>query len=84
LHRAGGGRWAAAHPWPRPLPASWSVRWGAPEPLQYIQVDVDAVAEIEIEIDAAAEDGRWRTPPKLLRIRTDMSVYDVPLADPPP
>ena len=82
LHRAGAGRWAAPHPWPRPLPASWSVRWGTPEPLQYVQVNPDTVAEIEV--DAATEDGNWRTPPRLLRIRTDMSPFDVPLADSPP
>jgi len=49
----------------------------------YVQVEPDVIAEVEI--DAAYEEtARWRQPPRFLRLRTDMSVFDVPLADPPP
>lgn len=76
------GRWSAEHPWPRPLPAGWIGQWSSPEPLVYVPVEPDVVAEVEV--DAAYEYGRWRHQTKLIRIRTDLSVYDVPLADPPP
>jgi len=76
------GRWSAAHPWPRPLPAGWIGQWSSPEPLVYVPVEPDVVAEVEV--DAAYEHGRWRHPPTFLRIRTDVSIFDVPLADPPP
>jgi ATP-dependent DNA ligase len=83
LHRVGAaGRWAAEHPWPRPLPAGWIGQWSSPEPLRYVQVEPDTIAEVEV--DAAYEDGRWRHQTRFLRIRTDLSIFDAPLADTPP
>lgn len=79
LHRPGSGRQSAPqHPWPRPLPAGWIGQFGSPEPLAYQQVEPEVVAEVQV--DAAYEAGRWRHQAKFLRVRTDMSIYDVPLA----
>ncbi|MCP3785297.1 ATP-dependent DNA ligase [Micromonospora sp. A3M-1-15] len=52
-----------AHPWPQPLPASWSGQLDRPEPLPYVQVDPVVVAEIEANV--AFEHQRW--PPGPLR-----------------
>jgi ATP-dependent DNA ligase len=82
--------------WPQPLPASWLGQFRQPaEPLRYVPAEPDVIAEIEV--DTAYEPvitgapaaqrhigARWRHPPKMLRIRTDMSIYDVPLAEPEP
>jgi hypothetical protein len=47
-----------------------------------VQVEPDAVAEVEV--DAAYEHAQWRHQARFLRIRSDLSIYDVPLADLPP
>ncbi|OKI40591.1 ATP-dependent DNA ligase [Micromonospora sp. CB01531] len=70
-------RGAVAHPWPNPLPASWSGQLDRPEPLPYVQVDPTVVAEIDA--DVAFEHGRWRHRVRYARARPDLSVYDVPL-----
>ncbi|WP_245718811.1 ATP-dependent DNA ligase [Micromonospora rhizosphaerae] len=66
-----------AHPWPQPLPASWSGQLDRPEPLPYLQVEPTVVAEIAA--DVAFEHGRWRHRVRYARFRPDLSVYDVPL-----
>ncbi|MDZ5443532.1 hypothetical protein U2F26_12405 [Micromonospora sp. 4G57] len=58
-------RGIVAHPWPQPLPASWTGQLDRPEPLRYVQVDPTAVAEIEV--DTAFEHRRW--PPGVVRVR---------------
>ncbi|WP_233197113.1 ATP-dependent DNA ligase [Verrucosispora sp. ts21] len=68
---------SVAHPWPQPLPASWSGQLDRPEPLPYAQVEPTVVAEIDA--DVAFEHGRWRHRVRYARTRADMSVYDVPL-----
>ncbi|MFY1655857.1 ATP-dependent DNA ligase [Micromonospora sp. WMMD1274] len=68
---------AVMHPWPEPLPASWSGQLDRPEPLWYVQVEPTVVAEIDA--DVAFEHGRWRHRVRYARHRPDMSVYDVPL-----
>ena len=70
-------RAAAAHPWPQPLPASWSGQLDRPEPLPYVQVEPTVVAEVDA--DVAFERGRWRHRVRYARARSDMSVFDVPL-----
>ncbi|WP_307813022.1 ATP-dependent DNA ligase [Micromonospora coerulea] len=70
-------RGAVAHPWPEPLPASWSGQLDRPEPLRYVQVEPTMVAEIDA--DVAFEHQRWRHRVRYARARPDMSVYDVPL-----
>ncbi|BCB74500.1 ATP-dependent DNA ligase [Phytohabitans flavus] len=65
------------HPWPQPLPASWSGQWDRPEPLPYVQVEPTVV--VEIAVNGAFEHGRWRHPVHVVRPRLDMSVFDVPL-----
>ena len=71
-HRA-----AVVHPWPQPLPASWSGRLDRPEPLRYVQVDPTVV--VEIDADVAFEHQRWRHRVRYARTRPELSVYDVPL-----
>jgi ATP-dependent DNA ligase len=68
------------HPWPQPLPASWSGSWERPEPLRYVPTEPDVVAEILV--DTAFEHSRWRHRVKFVRPRRDMSVYDVPILGP--
>lgn len=68
---------APVHPWPEPLPASWSGQLERPEPLRYMQVEPTVVAEIDAGV--AFEHGRWRHGVRYARHRPDMSVYDVPL-----
>jgi ATP-dependent DNA ligase len=70
--RRGGG---IHHPWPRPLPASWTGQLGATEPLNYRQVEPALVAEVRV--DTAFEHGRWRHLARHVRVRTDMSIYEV-------
>jgi hypothetical protein len=65
------------HPWPQPLPASWSGQLGHRQPLPYIQVEPTAVAEIIV--DTAYEHHRWRHGVTHVRHRPELSVYDVPL-----
>jgi ATP-dependent DNA ligase len=65
------------HPWPQPLPASWSGQLDRPEPLRYVQVQPTVAAEIDV--DTAFEHHRWRHRVRYLRPRLDLSVYDVPL-----
>jgi ATP-dependent DNA ligase len=77
-HRTGG----VDHPWPRPLPARWSGHFDRPEPLPYIQVEPSLVAEIDV--DTAYEHHRWRHGVRHVRIRPDLSIYDVPLIMPDP
>ncbi|WP_422733909.1 hypothetical protein ACN26Y_28725 [Micromonospora sp. WMMD558] len=66
-----------AHPWPQPLPALWSGQLDRPEPLPYVQVEPTVVAEIDA--DVAFEHQRWRHRVRHVRVRAELSVYDVPL-----
>jgi ATP-dependent DNA ligase len=75
-HRRGGG---IDHPWPRPLPASWTGQLGAAEPVNYRQVEPLVVAEVRV--DTACDHGRWRHMAHHVRIRADMSIYEVPLVE---
>ncbi|MER7444527.1 ATP-dependent DNA ligase [Micromonospora avicenniae] len=74
LQRRGG---AVVHPWPEPLPASWSGQLDRPEPLRYVQVEPTVV--VEIEADVAFEHARWRHRARYSRVRPDVSVFNVPL-----
>ncbi|RQW96967.1 ATP-dependent DNA ligase [Micromonospora inaquosa] len=65
------------HPWPEPLPASWSGQLERPEPLRYVQVEPSLV--VEIEADVAFEHQRWRHRVRYVRALPGVSVYDVPL-----
>ncbi|RAO26093.1 DNA ligase (ATP) [Micromonospora noduli] len=65
------------HPWPEPLPASWSGQLERPEPLRYVQVKPSVV--VEIEADVAFEHQRWRHRVRYVRALLGVSVYDVPL-----
>ncbi|GLH98834.1 hypothetical protein Pa4123_41090 [Phytohabitans aurantiacus] len=71
--RAGG----VDHPWPQPLPPSWSGQLERSEPLPYVQVEPDTV--IEIQVDTAYEHTRWRHRVQAIGYRAELSVFDVPL-----
>ncbi|RZU76147.1 ATP dependent DNA ligase-like protein [Micromonospora kangleipakensis] len=43
-------RHGTAHPWPQPLPASWTGQLDRPEPLPYVQVEPTVVAEIDADM----------------------------------
>lgn len=70
----------AGHPWPRPLPAAWSVDLADRQPVQYLQVEPSVVVEVEVDnaIDGALAKARHRV--HHLRVRADLAVADVPLA----
>ncbi|MFJ2087547.1 ATP-dependent DNA ligase [Micromonospora chokoriensis] len=68
---------AVVHPWPSPLPASWTGQWDRPQPLRYEQVQPTVV--LDVQVDTAVERGRWRHQVRYARARPDLSVYDVPL-----
>jgi ATP-dependent DNA ligase len=70
---------AVDHPWPRPLPASWSGQLGQQRPLDYHPVAPTLV--VEVEVDSAYEHHRWRHGARYLRVRGDLSIYDVPLIE---
>jgi ATP-dependent DNA ligase len=70
-------RGAVDHPWPQPLPPAWTGQLGPTQPLRYLQVQPTAV--VEIEVDTAYEHQRWRHLVRYLRLRPDLSVYDVSL-----
>lgn len=65
------------HPWPRPLPAGWSGSFDRAGPLEYQQVAPVIVAEVQV--DSAYEHTRWRHAVRFVRMRGDLSVFDVPL-----
>ncbi|TWG28218.1 ATP dependent DNA ligase-like protein [Micromonospora palomenae] len=64
------------HPWPQPLPASWTGHLDRPQPLPYTPV-LPAVAA-EIEVDIAYEHHRWRHLVRYRRPRLDLAIADVP------
>ncbi|WP_436528492.1 ATP-dependent DNA ligase [Actinoplanes sp. HUAS TT8] len=65
------------HPWPCPLPRSWSGRFDQHDPAVYLPVRPDHV--VEIEVDEAFEHGRWRHAARYLRARVDLVPADVPV-----
>jgi ATP-dependent DNA ligase len=70
------GRQRSTHPWPQPLPAGWLGRWGESAPLAYRPVEPTLIAELTV--DTSIDAGRWRHSPRLIRVRSDLSVFDVP------
>jgi hypothetical protein len=72
----------AGHPWPGVLP---STRWGRPgPPTAYTQVQPSVV--VELIVDTAVEQYRWRHPGRFVRLRPDLHVHDLapsPTQEPP-
>jgi ATP-dependent DNA ligase len=61
------------HPWPEVLP---STRWGRPgPPTTYTQIQPSVV--VELTVDTAVEQHRWRHPARFLRVRPDLHVDDL-------
>ncbi|WP_433559210.1 ATP-dependent DNA ligase [Pseudonocardia xinjiangensis] len=71
----------AEHPWP---PTIASSRFGRrpSEPVTYVQVAPTTV--VELDVDSAFEDHRWRHPPRFIRVRRDLWPSDVSIASPVP
>ena len=65
---------AASHPWPRTIPSS---RFGqlSSEPVAYSRVKPRVV--VELDVDRAFEDFRWRHPCRFVRIRRDLKAADL-------
>ncbi|WP_328474210.1 ATP-dependent DNA ligase [Actinoplanes sp. NBC_00393] len=63
------------HPWPCPLPAAWSGRFGRAGPLDYLPVQASHVAEVSV--DEAYEHGRWRHPVRFMRLRPELQPSQV-------
>ena len=67
----------AGHPWPDVLPPGWtSSIYGRREATVYMRVVPDVV--IETRVDVATDHHRWRHPLRYLRLRTDLTVDQVP------
>ncbi|WP_345138116.1 ATP-dependent DNA ligase [Dactylosporangium darangshiense] len=64
-------------PWPQPLPAAWSGQLGERRPLPYIPVQPTVVVEVEVDVAFDEPVGRWRHRARYVRVRADLSVYDV-------
>ena len=63
----------AGHPWPDTLP---STRWGRPgPPTVYTQVRPELV--VELVVDTAVEQHRWRHPARFVRLRPDLDPADL-------
>jgi hypothetical protein len=62
------------HPWPTTIP---STRFGQlpPQPVEYTPVNPAVV--VELDADVAFEQGRWRHPTILRRIRLDLTAEDL-------
>ncbi|MGI5243298.1 ATP-dependent DNA ligase [Dactylosporangium sp. CA-139066] len=67
-------------PWPQPLPAAWSGQLEERRPLPYIPVQPTVVVEVEVDVAYDEDVGRWRHRARYVRVRADLSVYDVPRA----
>ncbi|GAA4692496.1 ATP-dependent DNA ligase [Pseudonocardia yuanmonensis] len=64
----------AEHPWPTVLPPSrFGQRPG--RPVEYVQVRPSVV--VELEVDAAYEQDRWRHPVRFLRSRPDLRPEEI-------
>ncbi|MCE3556307.1 hypothetical protein LWC33_33305 [Pseudonocardia sp. RS11V-5] len=65
---------AGEHPWPEVLP---SARFGQrpSEPVAYVQVAPSVV--VELEVDTAFEQGRWRHPARFMRSRLDLHPEEI-------
>ncbi|MFG2045342.1 ATP-dependent DNA ligase [Dactylosporangium sp. NPDC048998] len=91
---APGRRGPVPHPWPNPLPGSWTASFTDRRPLPYVPVQPTVVVEVETDtaVDEFTVAGpgdarrpargelvvvRWRHRPRFVRVRTDLSVYDV-------
>jgi ATP-dependent DNA ligase len=65
----------ASHPWPRSIPSSRFGRLPS-EPVTYTRVKPRVV--VELDVDTAVEDYRWRHPCRFVRIRRDLKAADLP------
>ncbi|WP_199512185.1 ATP-dependent DNA ligase [Nucisporomicrobium flavum] len=68
----------AGHPWPRPLPAAWSIELTDRRPVPYVQVEPLLVAEVEVDTAVDGPVGRHRHRVRHLRLRPDLAPHNVP------
>jgi hypothetical protein len=64
------------HPWPPELPGGWAGGLPGADPIRYLRVRPDIVAEVSV--DVAKDDKAWRHLARFIRIRIDLSPDDVP------
>jgi ATP-dependent DNA ligase len=67
----------AGHPWPCPLPAGWTGNFAERQPLAFIPVEPNVVAEVEVDTALDGPFGRIRHRGRLVRIRLDLEPVDV-------
>ncbi|MFD0684968.1 ATP-dependent DNA ligase [Actinomadura fibrosa] len=78
LHPAGPG-----HPWPAELPAGFAGGlYGSHPPIRYVRTEPDTV--VEVSVDAALENGRWRHAARYVRLRSELGAADCPAFGAPP
>ena len=64
------------HPWPDTIPSSRFGQWPN-KPVVYVRVAPTVV--VELEVDTAYEQDRWRHPPRFVRVRSDLAAGGVGL-----
>jgi ATP-dependent DNA ligase len=74
------GATTSQHPWPNPLPAGWHGHFQHSQPEPYLPVE--PVVVVEIDVDVAYEQGRFRHPVRYRRARADLAIDDAPLHTP--
>jgi hypothetical protein len=70
---------AAGHPWPCPLPASWSTDLGDRQPLTYAAVEPTLVVEVEQDTARDGRFGKLRHRAATIRIRAELRPSQLPL-----
>jgi hypothetical protein len=70
----------SGHPWPCPLPATWSTGMSGREPLSFTPVEGTLVAEVEVDTALDGAFGRIRHLCRHVRIRLDLHPQDLPVA----
>ncbi|MEU8216716.1 ATP-dependent DNA ligase [Micromonospora taraxaci] len=67
----------AGHPWPCPLPATWTSNFAERQPVAFIPVEPTLVAEVEVDTALDGPFGRVRHRGRLVRVRLDLRPEDV-------
>ena len=62
------------HPWPPTIPSRWFGQIPS-EPVEYLQVALNTV--VELDVDTAFENHRWRHGARFVRIRADLRASDL-------
>jgi hypothetical protein len=64
----------SAHPWPEVIPSGWFGH-RASRPVDYLRVVPSVV--VELDVDTAFDQHRWRHAAQLVRVRLDLTAADL-------